>query len=526
MNNCFKYLQRNRITCNYRKYNFYCVLIFLGIILGNQNGYAQKIDTSYNRVKTDFKVDYPFIGSVKPRSITELEPSNWMIGCETLDRDFADYDQYKEYLAPLGIQLIRLQAGWAKTEKTKGKYDWAWLDHIVDDATSRGLKPWLQTSYGNTLYKDGGGDNLGAGMPTSPEAIEGYNKWVAAMVKRYKDRVTNWEIWNEPNFGDNIINTPEMTAIFNIRTAEIIKNIQPTAKISGLALGHFNYDFVDRFFKYIGHKKKMHLFDNMTYHDYAYNPDANYHEVYLIRMLLDKYGGEKVKLRQGENGAPSSGGPGRGAIGDHDWTEFSQAKWDTRRMLGNLGHDIECSIFTIIDIAYTSGPIKRLNVKGLIQSDSTKQAVKPKIAFYAIQNVASIFDNNLERIKEVEHTYNIDGAMAEKHLYSRSTDRSTAVYGYHHKKTGKQLYTIWMDDNIPTNAANAKKITFSFSMGDFDQPVFVDIITGAVYEIPLTQWSKKGNTYTFKDVPVFDGPIVIADKTLIKVNSQSQINFN
>jgi hypothetical protein len=353
-------------------------------------------------------------------------------------------------------------------------------------------------------------------MPISKEAIEGYNKWVAALVTRYKDKVTDWEIWNEPNFGDNSINTPEMTAAFNIRSAEIIKKIQPQAKISGLALGHFNYDFVDRFFKYIGQKKKMHLFDNMTYHDYAYNPDANYHEVYLIRMLLNKYGGAKLKLRQGENGAPSSGGPGRGAIGDHDWTEFSQAKWNTRRMLGNLGHDIECSIFTIIDIAYTAGPIKRLNVKGLIQSDSSKQALRPKMTYYAIQNVASIFDHSLERIKELEHTYNIESAGDNDHRYTKSTDRSTAVYGYRNKTTGKQLYTIWMDENIPTNSGQTKKMTFSFSNANFDNPVYVDIITGTVYEIPAKQWSKKGNTYTFRDIQVYDGPVVIADRSLIK----------
>jgi hypothetical protein len=254
----------------------------------------------------------------------------------------------------------------------------------------------------------------------------------------------------------------------------------------------------------------------MTYHDYAYNPDANYHEVYLVRMLLDKYGGSKVKLRQGENGAPSSGGPGRGAIGDYDWTEFSQAKWDTRRMLGNLGHDIECSIFTIIDIAYTAGPIKRLNVKGLLQSDSTKQVLRPKIAYYAVQNVAAIFDNTLERIMGVEHTYNIDGASANEYRYSKSTDRSTAVYGYRNKVTGKQLYSIWMDENIPTHSNQTKKITFSFSNANLDNPVLVDIITGAVYEIPPGMWSKKGTTYTFKDIPVYDGPVLIADRTLIK----------
>lgn len=107
--------------------------------------YSQKIDTSPHRVKTSFTTNLPYIGSVRARNAIEMEYSNWMIGCETLDRDFADYEQYKEYLAPLGINLLRMQAGWAKTEKVKGKYGWSWLDKIINDAESRGLKPWLQT---------------------------------------------------------------------------------------------------------------------------------------------------------------------------------------------------------------------------------------------------------------------------------------------------------------------------------------------------------------------------------------------
>lgn len=78
------------------------------------------------------------------------------IGCEVLDRDYADYEQYKKYLAPLGMRKIRLQAGWAKTEKVKGHYDFRWLDTIIDDALGRGLEIWLEVSYGNPIYQGGG----------------------------------------------------------------------------------------------------------------------------------------------------------------------------------------------------------------------------------------------------------------------------------------------------------------------------------------------------------------------------------
>ena len=493
------------------------MVLAAGILL-SISAVAQSVDTAKDRVLTPLSINLEQIGTVKPRNANEIESANWLIGCETLDRDMADYHQYKSYLVPLGIRRLRMQAGWAKTEKVKGQYDWAWLDSIINDAAQKGLKPWLETSYGNPIYKGGGGINLSAGVPTSPEALAAWDKWVEALVKRYKDKVTEWEVWNEPNFGDNEINTPEMVANLNIRTAEIIKRLQPDAKISGLSMGHIDLAYADTFFKVIHQQKKMHLFDNMTYHDYVYNPDANYGHIADLRRVLDKYA-PNVKLRQGENGCPSMTGFGRGALGDYDWSEVSQAKWNTRRMLGDLGHDIECSILGIIEMNYSaaSGPITKLNVKGIIQSDSTKRAIRPKAAYYAMQHVASIFDHSLQRIKNLHPTFNANAKTAPGEVkYNKSTDRNLAVYGYQHAATKKQVFTIWMDEYIPTDSNKTKNITLTFLNANFDQPVYVDIITGGVYEIPASQWKKAGDKYTFTDMPVYDGPILIADKSLIK----------
>ena len=90
------------------------------------------VTTSPDRVKTPLIIALPRIGTLRPRSVSEVGPSNWTLGCETLDRDFADFEKYKAFLAPLGIQTIRLQAGWAKCEREKGRHDFAWLDQIID----------------------------------------------------------------------------------------------------------------------------------------------------------------------------------------------------------------------------------------------------------------------------------------------------------------------------------------------------------------------------------------------------------
>ncbi len=473
---------------------------------------AQLIDRSVTRVVTSIDVPLPLIGSVRPRGVAEIAGSPWLLGCETLDRDFADYDAYKAYLAPLGIKRLRMQGGWAKTERVRGTYDFAWLDHIVEDAVGRGLMPWLQTSYGNPIYPGGGGANLGAGLPKSVEALAAFDRWVAAMVARYRDKVFDWEVWNEPNFGDNTINSPEETADFNVRTARVLKRAQPTARIAGLALGHYEPAFVDRFFDRVAKRKAFDLFETMTYHDYAYNPDDNVGHVRAIRASLDRYA-PRVALRQGENGAPSAGGAGRGALWDYPWSELSQAKWDTRRMLGTLGMDIECSVFGIVEMAYTDGPINKLNYKGLLKSDAARRVLRPKTAYYAVQNVAAIFDDTLERMRDLHRTYNV--ASGAPRAWSTGTDREIALFGYRQRTTGKQIYSLWLSDSIPGDSTVLARHEVAIAGADVAEPVWVDIVTGAVHAIPPAQWRREGAVLRFRDLPIYDSPVLIADRAAI-----------
>lgn len=456
------------------------------------------------------------IGTVAPRAADTISASNWLIGCETLDRDYTDYHAYKEYLAPLGIRRLRMQAGWAKTEKVKGQYDWAWLDAIIDDATRRGLQPWLQLSYGNSIYAGGGGTNLSAGFPTSPEALAAWDTWVAALVARYRDRVVNWEVWNEPNFGDNTINTPEAFAALSARSAVIVKRLQPQAKISGLALGHIDLDWAERFFKTLHGAGKIGLFDNMTYHDYVYNPDMHYPKVMKLREVLHKYA-PGMPLRQGENGAPSVGHSG-GALGNYAWSEVSQAKWNTRRMLGDLGHDIESSVFSITEMHYTSGPISTFNTKGILKSTADKRVERPKAAYRAIQTVTSVFDGSLKRL-QVAHTFNDKLAPADPSqvLYAISSDRAFAVYGYRHPARQVDVYTLWLADVIPGDSLEKKAHTVTLANARFKNPVVVDVLSGDVFAIPAAAWTQRGAHAVFREIPLFDGPMLIADRELITI---------
>ena len=138
---------------------------------------AVELSTSADRVESPLRVNMRRVGTIAPRGVKDIRGSNWTLGCETLDRDFANFDEYKAFLAPLGIKTIRLQASWAKCEKVKGKYDFAWLDHIVDYARAQGLNILLETDYGNPVYEGGGGWDLAGGFPTSEEGLAAWDAW-------------------------------------------------------------------------------------------------------------------------------------------------------------------------------------------------------------------------------------------------------------------------------------------------------------------------------------------------------------
>ncbi|MFN3489694.1 MAG: hypothetical protein ACK4YV_11195 [Emticicia sp.] len=62
--------------------------------------FGQFIDATNEREKTPLSVAFKKIGTLKPRTTKEIESAGITVGCETLDRDFTDFNAYKSYLLP------------------------------------------------------------------------------------------------------------------------------------------------------------------------------------------------------------------------------------------------------------------------------------------------------------------------------------------------------------------------------------------------------------------------------------------
>lgn len=438
------------------------------------------------------RVPWPAVGKMAPRAAREIAASDWSIGCEVLDRDFASYAAYKSYLGPLGAKSARLQAGWGKCEKQPGTYDWAWLDVVIDDVRSQGVQPWVQLSYGNPAYPGGGGQNIGDAGPTSPEALAAWDRWALAAVRRYRDRVHEWEIWNESDIFKRM--TLEQYVDLFVRTASMIRVEQPKARIYALSLAH-RTEYARDFLKAVAAQGKLELIDAITFHSYPHNPDdlKTYQELKAVVAAFPR----AIELRQGETGAPS--GKTTGALGGFEWTETKQAKWDLRRMLAHHGHGVPFNLFTLSEFFYPKG----LNAKGLLRINPDLSVVGPKQAYFAAQNVFALFDRTL--------------LLASGKTVTSTSREKLSSYVWEKSVSKRHAMALWLSGQPPVDAYPFQQVDVTIEGANIIDPVCVDLRTGEVFAIPAANWSRQGAAMTFRGVPVYDSPMVILSRNDLRM---------
>jgi hypothetical protein len=178
------------------------------------------------------------LGKLRPRTALEIKASPLSIGFETLDRKVFAPEKTYEHLANLGVKWARAQTGWARTERRKGEYDFAWLDAVVDSLGRIGVQPWFNFGYGNRLYTPEATTEYAVGFVPlyTTEARAAWVNYTRAIAERFARRVQVWEIWNEPNIPNfwqpTKPNPEDYVELVKITAPEIRKRV-PGAVIVG-----------------------------------------------------------------------------------------------------------------------------------------------------------------------------------------------------------------------------------------------------------------------------------------------------
>ena len=451
-----------------------------------------------------------------PKHSKDIKSSRIGIGFEKLDRGVFDPEKAYDKVGEIGVKWVRIQSGWARTEKEKGVYDFAWLDSIVDNLIARGLVPWICLCYGNGVYDENAAKIFGSvGVPPifNDEQKNAWKNYVKALVSRYKDKVSYYEVWNEPDgqwCWKHGVSGTEL-GIFTADTARAVKEAMPEAKVVGGVVCDRRITFLNEALS-TGMGKYI---DRISFHEYTNDETLVPERVECLRALAHKYNPD-IEIIQGESGSQSRRG-GNGALSRGAWTQERQAKQLARHAMADILSDVEfTSYFSCRDmIEALSGTVDNKSSYldygyfGVLGAEFDSNGIssgeyKPKKSYYVLQNIASLFAGNIE-VCDIPCVFI---SQFSEGIYEADCTRREIMSGSV-KNSGGEAFIYWNPTNIMTSSFEG---TASFELySEYDKVSLVDIMDGKIYELPeeIVKRDEFG-VYRFEHLPVKDTPLVLA----------------
>ncbi|MFH1150154.1 MAG: beta-galactosidase, partial [Actinomycetota bacterium] len=113
-----------------------------------------------------------------------------------------DYGKMFAMMDEVGVQWVRIGAGWAKLEPSAGRFEFSALDAMVGAARSHGMSLLVTVTaispWGSTKAPAKAGKQ--SYMAASPPAeMNRYSAFIEAVVARYRGQGIAWQLENEPN---------------------------------------------------------------------------------------------------------------------------------------------------------------------------------------------------------------------------------------------------------------------------------------------------------------------------------------
>lgn len=466
------------------------------------------------------------ISKVPWRQTREITSERFGVGFETLDRQLFDPDPCYPLLAELGAKWARVQTGWSRCEKVKGQYDFDWLDDVTDNLLAAGLRPWFSLSFGNALYMPDAPHPSAVGrVPIyyGDECVQAWHQYVQALVTHFRDRVTHYEIWNEPNIVNFWQPAPNAVdyAHFSGITSQAVRGIMTDAVMLGGALAGGGY--AAPFLRKALEAGLGEHIDILTYHPYRDTPEtASELELSVMRSLCRQYN-PKMRLWQGETGTPSVHGFHHDFLCENadQITQTTQAKWAIRRLMTDMKYGVDTSSYfhtaDLTKAVYVQSDGKPLKpvMMGLLHGTD----YSPKESYYAVRNVCNLMDEDTKPA-DLFHAIHYNGFFNKrgKQTYDKFTMDYVAVYTAAFERKGYPLYAWWLP-SIPVRCRRAEAVQllmYPTARNTIENPVLVDVLTGLVYGLPALEKHPSWSGHLFvDDLPMTDYPLMLTDRAAL-----------
>ncbi|WPJ97471.1 beta-galactosidase [Coraliomargarita algicola] len=456
------------------------------------------------------------LGQLASKCSVDINSSRLGIGFETLDRDMWDVNQAWPVLNELGVKWARVQSGWAKTERERGIYDFKWLDEIVDNLLKRGVQPWLSVSYGNSLYTADATPD-GAGFPPIYTELErqAWINYVKALALHYKDRVTHFEIWNEPDcsgfFKPQV--DPVLYADLVRLTVPAIKAVHADSVIIGGAFGSAMNPGGLAFLETCFEHGMAEFCDIISYHGYKFLPEQYIEQEFPAFIALLKKYKPSLGYWQGETGCPSKNPPGNTmALNEMKVSEAIQVKWLLRRVLLELGLDAQMiNYFTMGDFGkyLLGGDLGFSSHKGLLRLEDGSR----KPAYFALQTLASLLHDPLE-VANGRTSFRLQTGD-DDHAITR--EQAAAAYQVNLVRGDVPVHAWWLRESVEQET-EWKSITMYYWLEQglkLEDPVLINPATGEVYQLDL---KRNYNMNEFANLPISNSPLLLTDRSILEIS--------
>lgn len=213
------------------------------------------------------------------------------------------------------IRLWDSYTRWADIEPRPGEFDFSRMDLYVAAAQARGASvmyvfgspaPWA-----SARPQEPG--PYGPGSAAEPAEMAAWDRYVAAVVRRYKGRITHYELWNEPGFSDRAHDMQHVGKIFfsgsvaklvelGQRARAVLDREDPQAKL--ISPG-FDGDTA-RVSMYLAAGGGAFI-DAMAYHFYVHSDAEFLDRRAVVRAAQARYGVGELPLFNTEAGFRSTG---------------------------------------------------------------------------------------------------------------------------------------------------------------------------------------------------------------------------
>jgi hypothetical protein len=145
----------------------------------------------------------------------------------------------------LNARVSRNSLRWDHVQPVEGRWDWSRMDSIVNELVEAGVQPLLVIS-GSPSWANGVSPRVSRSAFYVPAPGPSFDRWLRAYVsfagaaaRRYKTKVTRWEIWNEPNLAAFWLPHPNLgeyiRVFLNARRAILRANPSAQVAIGGLS---------------------------------------------------------------------------------------------------------------------------------------------------------------------------------------------------------------------------------------------------------------------------------------------------